>query len=79
MSISTNLEQAASQQAEHENAALQQTGSKQTRLEALIKSPTLVNQETTPPVIVVGLPRSGSSYLAHVLSCLEGWFIFDDL
>lgn len=79
MSISTNLEQVALQQAEHENAALQQTGSKQTRLEALIKSPTLVNQETTPPVIVVGLPRSGSSYLAHVLSCLEGWFIFDDL
>ena len=30
-------------------------------------------------MIVVGLPRSGSSYLAHVLSCLDNWFIFDDL
>jgi len=44
-----------------------------------IKSTVLVNRTSTPPVIVVGLPRSGSSYLAHVLSCLEGWFIFDDL
>jgi hypothetical protein len=34
---------------------------------------------TTPPVIVVGLPRSGSSYLSHVLSCMDNWFIFDDL
>ncbi len=32
-----------------------------------------------PPVIVVGLPRSGSSYLSHVLSCMDDWFIFDDL
>lgn len=32
-----------------------------------------------PPVIVVGLPRSGSSYLSHVLSCMDEWFIFDDL
>jgi hypothetical protein len=35
--------------------------------------------KSTPPVIVVGLPRSGSSYLAHVLSGMESWFVFDDL
>lgn len=56
-----------------------QTNSKQTSLETVVKSTTLVNHATTPPVIVVGLPRSGSSYLAHVLSCLDTWFIFDDL
>ncbi|MGD1897209.1 MAG: sulfotransferase [Phormidesmis sp.] len=49
-----------------------------------ITSQTLVStfstsSSSTPPVIVVGLPRSGSSYLAHVLSCLDDWFIFDDL
>ena len=48
-------------------------------LETVIKSPSRVCQASTPPVIVVGLPRSGSSYLAHVLSCLDDWFIFDDL
>ncbi|MFK8183667.1 MAG: sulfotransferase [Phormidesmis sp.] len=31
------------------------------------------------PVIVVGLPRSGSSFLSHVLSCMDNWYIFDDL
>ncbi len=34
---------------------------------------------TADPVIVIGLPRSGSSYLAHVLSCLRGLWVFDDL
>lgn len=57
-------------------------------LETVIKSLSLVTDmsvasasahSSQPPVIVVGLPRSGSSYLAHVLSCLEDWFIFDDL
>lgn len=32
-----------------------------------------------PPVIVVGLPRSGSSFLSHVLSTLDDWYVFDDL
>ncbi len=32
-----------------------------------------------PPVVVVGLPRSGSSYLSHLMSQLEDWFVFDDL
>ena len=28
---------------------------------------------------VIGLPRSGSSYLSYVLSCLDDWYVFDDL
>lgn len=48
-------------------------------LEPVIKSASLVVKTSTPPVIVVGLPRSGSSYLVHVLSCMDDWFIFDDL
>jgi len=32
-----------------------------------------------PPVVIVGLPRSGSSFLSHVTSHLDDWFIFDDL
>ena len=30
-------------------------------------------------VVVVGLPRSGSSFLSHVLSQIPGWYVFDDL
>lgn len=56
-----------------------QTSPTPTSLETVIKSTAIVNHTSTPPVIVVGLPRSGSSYLAHVLSCLDNWFIFDDL
>lgn len=55
------------------------TSAKPTTLETVIKSTALTVQTSTAPVIVVGLPRSGSSYLAHVLSCLDDWFIFDDL
>ncbi|MEO0535473.1 MAG: sulfotransferase [Cyanobacteria bacterium P01_A01_bin.123] len=47
--------------------------------ELVVKSPSLVVRKSTPPVIVVGLPRSGSSYLSHAISCLEDWFVFDDL
>lgn len=32
-----------------------------------------------PPLIVVGLPRSGSTFLTHVLSSLRDWYVFDDL
>ena len=40
----------------------------------------LVAAEPLPnPVIVVGLPRSGSSFLADVLSQLDDYFVFDDL
>lgn len=38
-----------------------------------------VVEAPTPPVVVVGLPRSGSSFLSHVLSTLDGWYVFDDL
>jgi hypothetical protein len=38
-----------------------------------------VVEASTPPVIVVGLPRSGSSFLSHVLSSLGDWYVFDDL
>lgn len=38
-----------------------------------------VTKITIPPVIVIGLPRSGSSYLAYLLSQTEDWFVFDDL
>lgn len=31
------------------------------------------------PLIVVGLPRSGSSFLSHILSQLPDWYVFDDL
>lgn len=32
-----------------------------------------------PPVVVVGLPRSGTSFLAEALSHVRGWWVFDDL
>lgn len=31
------------------------------------------------PLIIVGLPRSGTSFLAHVLSAIDDWYVFDDL
>lgn len=31
------------------------------------------------PLIVVGLPRSGSSFLSHIISQIEDWYVFDDL
>lgn len=42
-------------------------------------SETPVVAEHTAPVIVVGLPRSGSSFLSHVLSALPEWYVFDDM
>lgn len=30
------------------------------------------------PLVVVGLPRSGSSLLSHLLSSLPNWYVFDD-
>lgn len=35
--------------------------------------------ETQPPIIVVGLPRSGSSFLSDVLSQVGDWYVFSDL
>jgi len=39
----------------------------------------LAPQNGGQSLIIVGLPRSGSSYLAFVLSRIEGWYVFDDL
>jgi len=44
-----------------------------------ITNAALVTNAATAPVVVVGLPRSGSSFLSHVLSCMDNWYIFDDL
>lgn len=38
---------------------------------------TMVNRY--PPVIAVGLPRSGSSFLSDIVSQLDDWYMFDDL
>lgn len=35
--------------------------------------------KTRRSVIVVGLPRSGSSFLSHALSQIPDWYVFDDL
>lgn len=40
---------------------------------------TPIVQQSTSPVVVVGLPRSGSSFLSSVMSALNNWYIFDDL
>lgn len=53
--------------------------SKQSTLESVIKSSVPVVKESSSPAIVVGLPRSGSSYLSHVLCNLDNWFVYDDL
>jgi len=34
---------------------------------------------TRDPLIVMGLPRSGSSFLSHILSQIPDWYVFDDL
>lgn len=34
---------------------------------------------TRRSVVVVGLPRSGSSFLSHVMSQIPDWYVFDDL
>ncbi len=36
-------------------------------------------KKSKPPVVIVGLPRSGSSFLSNVLSQLDDWYVFDDL
>lgn len=47
----------------------------------LLFSPDRLAQDATDrqSVIVVGLPRSGSSLLSQVMSELPGWYVFDDL
>ncbi|WP_368188415.1 sulfotransferase [Aestuariibius sp. HNIBRBA575] len=48
--------------------------------DTLLSSDLLTRPDTdNAPVIVVGLPRSGSSFLSHVLSQLPDLYVFDDL
>lgn len=44
-------------------------------------STTRLARDGTPrrSVVVVGLPRSGSSFLSHVMSQIPDWYVFDDL
>lgn len=39
----------------------------------------VVVEPRKPPVVVVGLPRSGSTFLSHVMSTIDDWYVFDDL
>ena len=39
----------------------------------------LISADAPPPVIVVGLPRSGSTFLGQIISSLDDTYIFDDL
>jgi len=39
----------------------------------------IVAEPRPSPVIVVGLPRSGSSFLSYVMSQIDDWYVFDDL
>lgn len=39
----------------------------------------VVSEPRPSPVIVVGLPRSGSSFLSYVISQIDDWYVFDDL
>lgn len=57
-------------------------GSRDTRVRSegpLFATEPVAPAHRSPPVVVVGLPRSGSSYLSHVISCIGDWFVFDDL
>lgn len=37
------------------------------------------NSAGAMPLIVIGMPRSGSSFLSHILSQIPDWYVFDDL
>lgn len=44
-----------------------------------LKTPITTLVKRNPPVVAVGLPRSGSSFLADVVSQVDDWYMFDDL
>lgn len=39
----------------------------------------VARKSANTPLLVVGLPRSGSSFLSEVISQFDGWYVFDDL
>lgn len=41
--------------------------------------PWLIDSNRLAPLVVVGLPRSGSSYFSFLLSQFEDWYVYDDL
>ena len=45
----------------------------------LFSTEPVVVEPRQPPTVVVGMPRSGSTFLSHVMSCLDDWYVFDDL
>ena len=45
----------------------------------LLATRPIAAEHRAPPVVVIGLPRSGSSFLSHVISAIDDWFVFDDL
>lgn len=45
----------------------------------LFASRRIAHEFEAPPVVVLGLPRSGTSFLSYVLSAIEDWYVFDDL
>jgi hypothetical protein len=48
--------------------------------DTLFSKTCVTSRETNnAPVVVVGMPRSGSSFLSHVLSQIPDWYVFDDL
>lgn len=48
--------------------------------ESPLYSPHLIASEhREPPAVIVGLPRSGSTYLSYVLSQLREWYFVDDM
>lgn len=42
-------------------------------------TPLIETSGRVSPLVIVGLPRSGSSYLADIVSRIEDWYVFDDL
>ncbi|MEM9706235.1 MAG: sulfotransferase [Pseudomonadota bacterium] len=46
---------------------------------ALVSRVLVSSVDDHAPLIVVGLPRSGSSLLSDIISQTDGWYIFDDL
>ena len=39
----------------------------------------IASEHRQPPAVIVGLPRSGSTYLSYVLSQLREWYFVDDM
>ncbi len=46
---------------------------------SILYSKVPVADSNPEPIIIVGLPRCGTSFLADVVSQIGDWFIFDDL